>query len=73
MTPAQILQKIQIDPARWNRHADALRQLAVTALVQVRQRDVPGLFDAGAELDLVCENCHREYWYPNAPAGTGSR
>ena len=27
-------------------------------------QDPAGLMEAGSEIDLVCENCHLEYWYP---------
>jgi formate-dependent nitrite reductase cytochrome c552 subunit len=30
----------------------------------VRKKDAGALFQAGSELDRVCENCHLEYWYP---------
>jgi len=30
----------------------------------VKKKDADALFQAGSELDQVCENCHLEYWYP---------
>jgi hypothetical protein len=28
-------------------------------------KDANALFEAGDKLDTACENCHRQYWYPN--------
>jgi hypothetical protein len=30
----------------------------------VNKRDADQLFTAGSALDMACENCHLEYWYP---------
>jgi hypothetical protein len=31
----------------------------------VDKRDAQKLFDVGEDIDKACENCHRQYWYPN--------
>jgi uncharacterized protein with PIN domain len=30
----------------------------------VKRKDVKELWDAGENLDVACEACHRSYWYP---------
>jgi hypothetical protein len=30
----------------------------------VKGKNVQGLFDIGQKLDVACENCHLEFWYP---------
>ena len=30
-------------------------------------KNVDGLWNVGERIDLVCENCHREYAYEDAP------
>ena len=34
----------------------------------VKRKDVAELWDAGVNLDMACENCHRSYWYPKEDA-----
>ena len=64
LSPEPIQAKIDRDRALWNRHADSLRDEAVKVLAIVKARNADALFEAGAALDKVCENCHLEYWYP---------
>ena len=60
----------------WRSWAEASRGLGDTSAVvldAVDARDVDALLAAGAELDLACERCHAQYWYPGhadpRPAG----
>jgi formate-dependent nitrite reductase cytochrome c552 subunit len=64
LSPEQIGAKIDQNRALWNKHADDLRDEALSVLAIVNARNADALFDAGARLDKVCENCHLEYWYP---------
>jgi hypothetical protein len=64
LAPAEIQKHIDADRALWNRHADDLRSEGLKILEIVEARDTDKLFQAGSELDAVCENCHLEYWYP---------
>jgi hypothetical protein len=29
------------------------------------KKDADKVFEVGETIELACENCHREYWYPN--------
>ena len=48
----------------WAEAARALADASVTVLDAVEARDVDALLAAGADLDLACESCHAQYWYP---------
>ena len=37
----------------------------VEVLKVVDAKDAQKLFDIGEDIDKACENCHRQYWYPN--------
>jgi hypothetical protein len=39
-------------------------KVAQEALGVVIGKNVQGLFDIGQKLDVACENCHLEFWYP---------
>jgi hypothetical protein len=64
LSPAEIQAKIDMDPARWNGHADALRAVALASLPVIRTRDAEALFKIGNDIDNACEGCHLEFWYP---------
>jgi hypothetical protein len=64
LSPEQIQAKIDQDRALWNKHVNELRDSALKVLDIVKARNTDALFQAGSELDRVCENCHLEYWYP---------
>jgi plastocyanin len=67
--PEEIEQRVADDPATWARHAQGLHNAAMLSLDAIDKRDVAALLDAGDDLDAACENCHREYWYRDAPNG----
>jgi hypothetical protein len=68
LSAAQIQSKIDGDRARWNRHADELRAVAIESLTRVKSRDPEVLFKVGGDIDNACEKCHLEYWYPGDKA-----
>jgi hypothetical protein len=67
LEPSEMEELIKKDPAGWYQRAAALREVSVKVLEVVDKRDVKGLFDIGEPVDKACENCHRQYWYPNEP------
>ena len=64
LSPEAIQAKIEADPGLWNKHAEELRDTAIKVIAIVKERNAEKLFAAGSDLDMVCENCHLEYWYP---------
>jgi hypothetical protein len=64
LSPAQIQAKLDKDPVLWDAKIEALRNVALATLDAVKRKDVDAVFQAAADLDVACENCHLEYWYP---------
>lgn len=68
LSPDEIRAKVESDLVEWNARIEALRNVGLEVLDIVERRDVEELWDAGANLDEACENCHRSYWYPREDA-----
>ena len=64
LSPTAIKAKLDRDPVLWNAKVEALRNVAKATLEAVNRKDVNAVFQAAADLDVACENCHLEYWYP---------
>lgn len=64
LSPDQIQAKYDKDPVLWDAKIEALRNAALEVLEIADKRDVKALFEASADVDMACENCHLEYWYP---------
>ena len=64
LSPTQIKAKLDHDPVLWNAKIEALRNVALATLDAVKRKNVDALFQAGADLDRACEECHLEFWYP---------
>jgi cytochrome c556 len=68
LSPAEIKAKLDRDPVLWNAKIEALRNVGLEVLEIVKKRDADALFDAAGDLDIACETCHLEYWYPSEKA-----
>jgi hypothetical protein len=68
LSPDQIMEKVKKDPVEWNARIEALRNVALEVMDIVKKRDATQLWDAGEDLDIACESCHRSYWYPGEDA-----
>ena len=44
--------------------AERLQTTSVTLIDAIDSQDIDALLLAGTELDLACENCHSQFWYP---------
>jgi hypothetical protein len=64
LAPHEIEAKVKANPQLWNSHADALRDEALKVIAIVKTRDTQKLFDAGSAIDMACEGCHLDFWYP---------
>jgi len=67
LEPTEMEALITKDRAAWYKRASHLHEVAVNTLEVIDKRDDKALFDVGAKIDEACENCHRQYWYPNEP------
>jgi len=65
LEPEQMEALINKDRTVWNGRAKALRDAGRAALQAVDARDAKMLFDVGDRIEMACENCHLQYWYPN--------
>ena len=65
LEPAEMEALVTKDPAGWSDRVHAFRTVGLEMLKAADARDANGLFEAGDRLDTACENCHRQYWYPN--------
>ena len=68
LSPIQIKARLDHDPVLWNAKIEALRNVGLETLDAVKRKDVDALFQAGADLDRACEECHLEFWYPGDKA-----
>ena len=66
LTPEQIQKKIDADPAKFAKRAQVLQDYAIEALTAIDAKNPAGLLEAGGKLDHACEQCHLQYWYPDA-------
>lgn len=66
LTPRQIQAKIDANREVWLKYVTELQNVGKKTMGIVNAKDVQGLFGIGEEIDRVCENCHMEFWYPEA-------
>jgi hypothetical protein len=64
LSPDQIQAKYDKDPVLWEAKIEGLRNAAKEVMEIADRRDAKALFEASADIDMACENCHLEYWYP---------
>jgi len=69
LEPEEMAARLAESPATWRGFVERLHDSGVGVLRAVEARDVEALLEAGDRLDLACEACHSEYWYP----GYGAR
>jgi hypothetical protein len=65
LEPSEMDELIAKDRKAWYDRAKALHDIATSVLPIVDAKDAQKLFDVGEDIDKACENCHRQYWYPN--------
>jgi hypothetical protein len=65
LEPEQMEALINKDRAAFYGRAKALHDAGVAALQAIDARDAKVLFDVGDRIEMACENCHTQYWYPN--------
>jgi hypothetical protein len=56
---------INKDIPAFHMRANALHEAALAALKAIDAKERPKLFEVGEQIDQACENCHKQYWYPN--------
>jgi hypothetical protein len=65
LEPAEMEVLIQKDPAAWRMRAKALHDAGLDVLKAIDAKDAQKVFELGENIELACEGCHKQYWYPN--------
>lgn len=65
LEPSEMEALINKDRAAFYKHARALYDAAMLAVDAIDKRDADKVFEVGENIDHACEDCHRNYWYPN--------
>ena len=63
--PDAIQQLLTENWALWVSAVEMLQRTSVTLVDAIDNQDIDALLVASAELDLACENCHSQFWYPD--------
>jgi hypothetical protein len=65
LEPEEMDELIARDPAAFHKRAADLREAALQVLDAVDRKDADKVFEIGEHIEIACENCHAQYWYPN--------
>jgi cytochrome c556 len=65
LEPQEMEVLINQDRDSWNERAKALHAAALSALDAADAHDADRIFEVGEQIENACENCHKQYWYPN--------
>jgi hypothetical protein len=65
LEPEEMDVLIAKDRASWNQRALDLHKAALEVLAAVDERNADKVFEVGERIEIACENCHSQYWYPN--------
>ena len=65
LEPEEMDALIAKDRAAWNTRAKALHDVMAQVVQAVDAKDAEKVFELGEQIELACEGCHKQYWYPN--------
>jgi hypothetical protein len=65
LEPEEMDVLIAKDRAAWNERATHLHDAAINVIAAVDAKDANKVFELGEKIEEACENCHKQYWYPN--------
>jgi hypothetical protein len=68
LPPEKSAAKIKAEWPAFLAYAQTLQNAALATLKSVDAKDVDGFVEAGGAIDEACEQCHKRFWYPDAPA-----
>ena len=72
LEPDEIEALINGDREAWTERVHELYDVVGLVFEAIDAQDSVALMDAGTEIDIVCENCHLTYWYPEDASIPGS-
>lgn len=67
LTPEKSAEKIKAEWSTWLAFSQSLQNSALATLKSVDAKDVDAFVEAGGAIDEACEQCHKRFWYPDAP------
>jgi cytochrome c556 len=65
LEPEEMDVLIAKDRAAWNERATHLHDAAIDVIAAIDAKDGNKVFELGEKIEETCENCHKQYWYPN--------
>jgi hypothetical protein len=65
LEPQEMEALVNGDRPAWEKRVQAFHTAGLEVLHAIDAKDTARLFELGSTLDTACENCHRQYWYPN--------
>ncbi len=65
LEPEEMDALIAGDRASWNARAKALHDVMIPIVAAIEAKDSETVFTLGEQIEITCENCHKQYWYPN--------
>ena len=65
LEPSEMDVLIEKDRGAWEMRALKLHEAGVAAIHAIDAKDSQKVFEVGEQIEQACENCHRQYWYPN--------
>jgi cytochrome c556 len=68
LTAEEIQAKIDADRTKFINYATNLQEQARKTYDAAKKKDADSVFALGEDIDMACEDCHLEYWYPNDTA-----
>ena len=68
LPPEKSAERIKAEWPTFLAYAQALQNSAIATLKTVDAKDVDAFQEAGGAIDEACEQCHKRFWYPDAPA-----
>ena len=65
LNPEQVQHGIEANRHDFNQHAHDLQDAIKQVIIAIDAKNPEGLIKAGGQVDQVCEQCHKQFWYPN--------
>jgi hypothetical protein len=65
LEPEEMDALIAKDRAAWNARAKTLHDTVFEVVQAIDAKDANKVFELGEKIEVACENCHTQYWYPN--------
>ncbi|MES1988527.1 MAG: cytochrome c [Pseudomonadota bacterium] len=65
LTTAEVQKGIDTNRSDFNQHAHDLQDAIKQVIIAIDAKNPEELVKAGGKVDQVCEQCHKQFWYPN--------